>query len=113
MFEENWLREVQEQHFEETSFEVGYIITYDDGRKDNFGKFPLSDRPHDQFAIFKKMAELEPSIYQASYIFGMVRLQKEHKPHSHTIEYYKSDIKQLAQHLARPGIIRKVYPGPN
>lgn len=105
--------EILEQHFEDTSFEVGYIITYEDGRKDNFGKFPLPNPTRDQFAIFKKMAELEPSIYQASYIFGMIRLQEHHDENPHTIEYHKNDIKQLAHKLARPGIIRRAYPDPS
>lgn len=88
------------------NYEVGYIIAYEDGRLDRFGRFPLAEPDPEQIAIIKKLVELEPSITEASYIFSNIRLQKQYNLDSQTIEFMKDDIKTLLRRLARPGIIR-------
>ena len=100
-----------EQILNDQSLEVGYIIAYDDGRRDKFGRFPLPDREREpeQFCIFKKMVELEPSISEASYIFGSIRLQKCSDNDPQTIEYKRDEIKAMLQKLARPGIIKRQH----
>lgn len=98
-----------EQSFTEKSFEVGYIIAYDDGRRDRIGRFPLPEQEPEQFSIFKKMVELEPSIREASYIFGSIRLQRHYDTNPQTIEYKRDEIKALLHKLARPGIIKRYY----
>ena len=97
------------QSFSEKAFEVGYIIAYDDGRRDKIGRFPLPDPQAEQFSIFKKMVELEPSIREASYIFGSIRQQRHHDTNPQTIEYKRDEIKALLHKLARPGIIKRYY----
>lgn len=99
---------VNEQIINDQPLEVGYIIAYDDGRRDKFGRFPLpgKEREPEQLAIFKKMAELEPSIREASYIFSSIRLQKSSED-PQTIEYKRDEIKAMLHKLARPGIIKR------
>lgn len=84
--------------------EVGYIITFEDGRLDRFGRFPLPEHKLEDVSIFKKMAELEPSIMEASYIFGSIRIQQGDQ-NPRTIEYKKAEISRLLRKIARPGII--------
>lgn len=98
-----------EQSYSEKSFEVGYIIAYDDGRRDKIGRFPLPEPETEQFSIFKKMVELEPSIREASYIFGSVRPQRHYDTNLQTIEYKRDEIKALLHKLARPGIIKRYF----
>jgi hypothetical protein len=86
-------------------YEVGYIIAYEDGRLDRFGRFPLAEPEPEQIAIIKKLAELEPTITEASYIFSNIRLPQQYNLDSQTIEFMKDDIKKLLRRLARPGII--------
>jgi hypothetical protein len=95
------------QGFNEQSFEVGYIIAFDDGRRDKIGRFPIPESEPENLVIFKKIAELEPSIREASYIFGSVRLQRQYDLSPRTIEYQREDIKAFLQKLARPGIIKR------
>lgn len=100
---------VNEKVYNEQSFEVGYIIAFDDGRLDKIGRFPLPEPEPEQFSLFKKMVELEPSIREASYIFGSIRLQRHFDLSPRTIEYKREDIKAFLQKLARPGIIKRFY----
>ncbi|MBN9391087.1 MAG: hypothetical protein J0I20_23870 [Chloroflexi bacterium] len=86
-------------------YEVGYIIAYDDGRRDRFGQFPLAEPEPEQIAIIQKLVELEPTITEASYIYSNIRLQQQYYVNSRTIEFKKDDIKTLLRRLARPGII--------
>jgi hypothetical protein len=101
-----------EQSTNEQPLEVGYIIAYEDGRLDRFGRFPLPDQQlepepePEELSILKKIVELEPSTREASYIFGSIRLQKEYDLNPRTIEYKKDEIKTLLRRLARPGIVR-------
>lgn len=95
------------QYSNEQLFEVGYIIAYEDGRRDRFGRFPLPDQEPEQLSILKKIVELEPSTPEASYIFGSIRLQQQHDLNPRTIEYKKEDLKVLLRKIARPGIIRQ------
>jgi hypothetical protein len=100
----------KEQFFNEQPFEVGYIIAYDDGRRDKIGRLPLPEPEPEQFSLFKKMIELEPSIREASYIFGSIRLQRRYDDLSpRTIEYTRDEIKANLQKLARPGIIKRYH----
>lgn len=87
------------------TLEVGYIITFEDGRLDRFGRFPLPEHKVEDVSIFKKMAELEPSIRDASYIFSTIRIQPGDQ-NPRTIEYKRPEISQLLRKIARPGIIR-------
>lgn len=100
-----------EQILNDQSLEVGYIIAFDDGRRDRIGRFPLPgperERGPEQLSIFKKIVELEPSIREASYIFGSIRLQKHSDDDPQTIEYKREEIKAMLQKLARPGIIKR------
>lgn len=104
---DNW------QPREDRPYEVGYIIAYDDGRKDKFGCFPLTEPKleAEPILILKKLVELEPSIQEASYIFSSVRLTQEYDLHPLTIEFKKNDIKNILRRFARPGIIQsgKLY----
>ena len=90
--------------------EVGYIIAYEDGRLDRFGRFPLLDKDQpaepEQLSILKKIVELEPSTREASYIFSSIRLLRVNDLNPRTIEYKKDDIKTLLRMLSRPGIIK-------
>jgi hypothetical protein len=97
-----------EHPLNEPPLEVGYIIAYDDGRRDKIGRFPLLKPEPEQLYIFKKIVELEPSIREASYIFGSVRLQGFHYNNFQTLEYKKDDIRAFLRQLAQPGII-KIY----
>jgi hypothetical protein len=94
----------------EQSFEVGYIIAFEDGRLDRIGRFPLPEpEPEpEQFSILKKIVELEPSTREASYIFSSIRLQREYDLNPRTIEYKKEDIMALLRKLARTGIIKQL-----
>ena len=98
-----------EQILNDQSLEVGYIIAYDDGRRDRIGRFPLIEREREpeQLSTFKRMVELEPSIREASYIFGSIRLQKSSDNDTQTIEYKRDEIKAMLLKLARPGIIKR------
>src|SRR5689334_10807054 len=96
------------QSSNEQLFEVGYIIAYEDGRRDRFGRFPLPDQEPEQLSILKKIVELEPSTPEASYIFSSIRLQRQTDLNPRTIEYMKDDIKALLRMLARPGIIKEL-----
>ncbi len=91
----------------EQPYEVGYIIAYEDGRLDRFGRFPLAEpEPETKpLSILKKLVELEPSIREASYIFSSIRLKQEYDLNPLTIEFKKNDIKTLLRRFARPGII--------
>ncbi len=91
----------------EKSFEVGYIIAYEDGRLDRFGRFPLLDQEPEQLSILKKIVELEPSTHEASYIFSSIRLQREYDLNPRIIEYKKEDIRTLLRKIARPGVIKQ------
>lgn len=88
-------------------YEVGYIIAYEDGRLDRFGRFPLAEpEPEPEpITIFKQLVELEPSIREASYIFSSIRHKQEYDLNPLTIEFKKDDIKTLLRRFARPGII--------
>lgn len=98
-----------EQILNDQLLEVGYIIAYDDGRRDRIGRFPLPEPEKEagQFSIFKKIVELEPSIREASYIFGSIRPQKQPIKDPQTIEYKRDEIKAMLHKLARPGIIKR------
>jgi hypothetical protein len=95
----------------EQPLEVGYIIAYEDGRLDRIGRFPLPDQNQEpeQLFILKKIAELEPSTHEASYIFSSIRLQREYDFNPRTIEYMKEDIMALLRKLARKGVIKQLY----
>ena len=99
------------QFFNEQSLEVGYIIAYDDGRRDTIGRFPLTEqgREPEHFSIFKKIVEREPSIREASYIFGSIRPQVRSDNDPRTIEYKRDEIKAMLHKLARPGIIKRYH----
>ena len=100
-----------EQIFNDQALEVGYIIAYDDGRRDTIGRFPLTEwaKEPEQFSIFKKIVEREPSIREASYIFGSIRPQKRCGNDPQTIEYKRDEIKAMLHRLARPGIIKRYH----
>lgn len=97
-----------EQLCNQPPLEVGYIIAYDDGRQDRIGRFRIPEPEPEQLHIFKKIVELEPSIREASYIFGSVRLQGHNDSNLQTLEYKKNDIRAFLRQLAKPGII-KIY----
>ncbi len=86
--------------------EVGYIITFEDGRQDRFGQFPLFNREPKQLDILKRMVEVEPTTPKAGYIFVNLRLKERRDNDLGSIEYQRSDIEALLPGLARRGIIK-------
>lgn len=65
------------------------------------------NQDEEQISIFKKLVELEPSVREASYIFGSIRQPQQYIFDAPIIEYGKSDIRSLLRQLARPGIVRR------
>ena len=88
--------------------EVGFVAAFADGRREKFGQIPLQEPELAQPLILKQILDFEPSLREASYIMGMIRIKQSlNSTYVATIEYTRQDIQELIKKLIRPGIIMR------